>query len=239
MERCRSRSFLFYDGLKATPQIDRTAYTERMTMKNIRDYCVPNFILPVIVSLMLILVGVIFNIAMADLGNEIERALALVMTIATNCVGIPFVSFSMYGTARIRFEKRLKACTMSISEDMIETDFERSSAFFKDKIRVGEYCIYGNGTGVFALFDEIRSISIHRGDDTTAGISVTWEVQLNTVSERLTLYKLKRCSTSEWQAFVEYMETLAPNISIEKMTFSSTKIGTGFQPYPGNPYYRQ
>ncbi len=225
--------------LKPTPLVDCTDYSKIMFMKNVRKYCIPNFVFPIIVSFMLILVGVIFNIAMSSLGDEMEKALALVMSIATNCVGIPFVSFSFYGTARIRFEKRLKVCKMRISEDMIETDFERSRSFFDGKVRVGEYCVYGYGTGVFALFDEIRSIRLFRSEDSTADISVTWQLQLNTVSERLTLYNLKKCSMSEWEAFVSEIETIAPNIEIEKMAFSSTRIGTNYQSYPGNIYYRK
>ena len=110
-------------------------------MKNVRDYCIPSCTIPAFVSVMLIPVGVIFNAAMSDLGNDMEKALALFMTIATNLVGIPFVWFSFYFNSKIRFEKRLKVCTLSVSEDMIASDFEESSTFFNDKIRVENNCI--------------------------------------------------------------------------------------------------
>ena len=95
---------------------------------------------------------------------------------------------------------------------------------------------FGRGTVVFALFDEIRSINIHRSEDRTEDFAVNWQVRITTYSDRFTLYSLKRCSYSEWKRFVEYIRMVAPHIEIEKMTFSATEVGTRFQSYPGNPY---
>ena len=86
-------------------------------MNNVKRYCIPNVISSLIVSLMFLLFGAISVSITSKYGDETEIAASFTIMIFC-CLMVPIVIYNMYGAAKLRFEKRCKACKNRFSDEI-------------------------------------------------------------------------------------------------------------------------
>ena len=190
------------------------------SMKEMKRYCIGNRVPGVIIVLVLVALLIGYAVTVG----------ASILSIRWHIVFF-FLYMTAYGVAGTRFLSRICSFQNKGKLDMVINDFRNSVYFFdNESVKLGQYCIFFAQTGRIFLYEEISSVRINIVKEVYDRHLITDTYRHDYVQIRVgnkyydVIHFSNFLNEPKWFKFQEFLRLNAPNIEIETIPATETRV---------------